>query len=89
MMPLKLLETKKTNQEELQRFKMDQEDFDWLAEHSEEIGEKYKGKYIAVVNKEIFVGDSIEEVMLGARSKYPQRDAFIEYVPVKKRVMVL
>jgi hypothetical protein len=88
-MPLKLIETKKTSKEEFQRFKADQEDFDWLAEHSEEIGEKYKGKYIAVINKEIFVGDSIEKVMLDAKLKYPERDAFIEYVPIKKRVMVL
>jgi|LGVF01.1.fsa_nt_gb hypothetical protein len=88
-MPLKLIETRRTSQEELQRVKMDQVDFDWLAEHTEEIGEKYKGKCIAVVNKEIFIGDSIEEVMRDARSKYPDRDAFVEYVPVKKRVMVL
>lgn len=50
-MPLKLIETRRTSQEELQRVKMDQVDFDWLAEHTEEIGEKYKGKYMAVVNK--------------------------------------
>jgi hypothetical protein len=88
-MPLRLIRTEKTSEEDFERFKKDEEDFHWLAEHSEEIGQKYKGKYIAVINKEIFVGDSIEEVMQNAKLKYPERDPFVEYVPIKKRLMVL
>lgn len=88
-MPLKLIRTERTNEEDLQRFKVDQEDFEWLVTHAREIEEQYRGKYIAVVNKEVFVGDSFEEAEQKAKAKYLQQDPYVEFIPLKPRVMVL
>ncbi len=88
-MPLKLIRTEKPNEEDRRRFEADQEDFGWFAEHAEEIEEQYRGKYIAVVNKQVFAGDSFEEAEQKAKSKHPERDPYVEFVPLKPRVMVL
>jgi len=88
-MSLRLIRTERTSEEDLQRFKADQEDFEWLVRHSREIEEQSKGKYIAVVNKEVFVGDSFEEAEQKAKAKYPERDPYVEFIPLKPRVMVL
>ena len=88
-MSLNLIRTERTNEEDLQRFKADQEDFEWCVEHAQEIEEQYRGKYIAVVNKEVFVGESFEEAEGQARAKHPERDPYVEFIPLKPRVMVL
>ena len=88
-MPLKLIRTERTNEEDLRRFKADQEDFEWLVEHAQEIEEQYRGKHVAIVNKEVFVGDSFEEAERQAKAEYPQRDLYVEFIPLKPRVMVL
>lgn len=88
-MPLKLIRTEKTSKEDLQRFKVDQEDFEWFAEHSEEIERSYRGKFVAVVNKEVFSGNSYEEAEKNAKAKYPECDPYIEHIPLKPRLMVL
>lgn len=45
-------------------------DFDWLIEHSEEVAEKYAGKWIAVRQCEIVgVGDTATEASEQARKQ--------------------
>lgn len=88
-MPLKLVRTEKTNQEELNRFKADQEDFEWFSENAKKIEEKYRGKFVAILNKEIFVGDSFKEAERKAKEKHPERDPYVDYIPLKQRIMVL
>jgi len=88
-MTLTLIESRKATEEEAKRIKMMQEDFDWMMEHSEQIWEKYKGKYIAIVNKEVFVGDSRYEARQKAKEKYPQNNVFTRYIPFKMRVRVI
>lgn len=88
-MALKLTRIEPTSPEDWERFEQDQADFDWLAEHSVEIEEQHKGRYIAVVNRELFVGDNFDEARRKALEKYPDRDPYVEYVPIKRRVIVL
>jgi hypothetical protein len=81
--------TEPKNEEEYQRFLADEKDSRWFSNHYDKIKENYRGKYIAVVNEEFFVGETVEEVEGKARVKYPHRDPFIDYIPLKRRIMVL
>lgn len=79
-MALKFVRTEPKNSEEYQRFLADEKDSCWFSNHYDEIKENYRGKYIAVVNEEFFVGETAEEVERKARVKYPHRDPFINYI---------
>lgn len=88
-MPLKVVRTEKVTLEELQRFRQDEEDYEWLSAHAQEIEVQYKGKFIAVVNQQLFVGESWEEAQAKAKAAFPDRDPIVEYIPWKRRVEVL
>ena len=88
-MPLKFVRIEPKNEEEYQRFLADERDSSWFSEHYDEIKENYKGKYIAVVNEELFVGETVEEVERQAREKYPSREPLVDYIPYKRKVLVL
>jgi len=88
-MTLTLMESRKATEGEVKRIRMMQEDFDWMMEHSEQIWKKYKGKYIAIVNKEVFVGNSRSEAKQKAKKKYPRDNVFIRYIPYKMKVRVI
>jgi len=79
----------KPTEEELKALQQDEEDSRWWNEHAEEIGGKYKGKYIAIVNKEAFPGDSYEEAYQRAKLKYPTMEPLVDHIPFKKEVWVL
>lgn len=87
-MTLELIETGRMLPEELELFQQEQTDLDWLIDHEREIEERYPGKYFAVVNQELFVGDSYEEVEQKVLSKYPDRYPCIEYVPWTKETLI-
>ena len=88
-MPLKLIESRKATAEKQMRGVIVQKDFEWMAEHSTEISEKYRGKYTAVVNEKVFTGKTKEEVVELLRKKYPNRRPFVRYIPYKKKIKVL
>jgi len=88
-MPLKFARVEPKNEEEYQRFLADERDSLWFSEHYDEIRENYKGKYIAVVNEELFVGETAEEAERQARKKYPSREPLVDYIPYKRKVLVL
>lgn len=88
-MPLKFVRIEPKNEEEYQRFLADEKDSSWFSEHYDEIKEDYKGKYVAVVNEELFVGETAEEADRQARHKYPDREPFVDYIPYKRKVLVL
>ena len=88
-MALKFVKTEPRDEEEYQRFLADEKDSRWFSEHYDEIKENYKGKYIAVVNEELFVGETAEKAEVQAKAKYPHRDPLINYIPYKRRIMVL
>lgn len=88
-MSLKIVRTEEVTSEELQRFQQDEEDYEWLSDHAQEIEAQYKGKFIAVVNRQLFVGESWEEVQAKAKAAFPDRDPIVEYIPWKRQVKVL
>lgn len=88
-MALKLVKIEPKNEEEYNKFIADEKDSSWLSENYDEIKNNYKGKYIAVVNAELFVGETAEEAEKQAKMKYPDRDPLIDYIPYKRRVLVL
>ena len=88
-MPLKFVGIEPKNEEKYQRFLADEKDSSWFSEHYDEIKENYKGKYIAVVNEELFAGATAEEAERQARKKYPGREPLVDYIPYKRKVLVL
>ena len=88
-MPLKLIRAEPMLPDEVERFRLDEEDAEWVAEHAAEIEERYRGRYIAVVNKQIYVGDSFEEAEGLARRVCPERDPIVEHIPAKNRLLVV
>lgn len=76
-------------EEELEELRRDAEDIAWWNEHAREFEAKYRGKHLTVVNKEVFAGDTHEEVYEQVQSKYPGQEPFIDYIPYKKEVLVL
>lgn len=64
------------------------DDFAWLTEHSQEIYERYAGKWIAVSNGEIIgVGATATEAAARARAKQPDAEFILELVdPESERV---
>ena len=87
-MALKLLKFEPKDEEQYQQFLADDKDSIWFSEHYEQIKEKYKGKYVAVVNEELFVGETIEEAESKAKEKYPHREPFLDHVPYKQRILI-
>ena len=88
-MALKFMRIEPRNEEQYQQFLVDDNDSFWFSEHYDEIKEKYKGKYTAVVNEELFVGETAEEVEAQAKKKYPGREPLVDYIPYKRRILVL
>lgn len=63
---------------------------DFLFRHSQELFEKYPGKYIAVVDNEfVAVGKSSLEVFRKAKEKYPTKMVSISYIPRKDELVTL
>jgi hypothetical protein len=88
-MPFKVVRTEEITPEELQRFQQDEEDYEWLSACAQEIEAQYKGKFIAVVNHQLFVGESWEEAQSKAKGAFPDREPIVEYIPWKRQVKVL
>jgi hypothetical protein len=58
----------------------------WLQTHAAEVFRSHRGRHICVAGEELFVADSVEEVLRLARAAHPEDDAFfLQYIP-KDRV---
>jgi len=88
-MALKLVESRPATEEEKQRAQEVTADSNWLSQHSAEIWEKYKGKYIAIVEQTLFVGDTWEEAISKAKERCPERGPLVRHIPYKRRIWVL
>jgi len=88
-MPLRLVKERELTEEEKKLFEQGDKDFEWLATHSSEIWEKYKGKYITVVHEELFVGESEADVQAQIQRKYAGKKANIWKIPYKRELWIL
>ena len=56
----------------------------WTTDHIAELREKYKGKWIAVINKQVIAADSeAEKAYDAARKQYPSKVPVIYFVSRK------
>ncbi len=63
---------------------------EFLLRNSQELSEKYAGKYIAIVDEEIAaVGGSEPEVFELAKKKHPDKEVYISYVPTDEEMVTL
>jgi hypothetical protein len=61
----------------------------WLQAHVPEIYSTHRGRCICVAGRELFVGDTVAEVMALAKAAHPDDDgAILRYIPKEKREMV-
>ncbi|MBU0566823.1 hypothetical protein KJ693_05120 [bacterium] len=88
-MALKLVESRPATEEEKKKAQEAEVDDRWFSEHSAEIWEKYKGKYIAIVEQIVFVGDTWEEAISKAKEKCSKREPLVRHIPYKRRIWVL
>ena len=88
-MALRDLGTQEMTAEELEKVRQDEEDEKWWNKNSLEISEKYKGSYVAIVNKGVLVGETYQDTYEKAKRKYPDREPLVEYIPLKREVWVL
>lgn len=57
------------------------DDIAWLTEHSRETGEKYAGKWIAVLNGQVVgVGSTATEAAAQAEAAHPMSDYILEAI---------
>jgi hypothetical protein len=61
----------------------------WLQAHVPEIYAQHRGKFICVAGQELFVADSVKEVMAMAKAAHPEDDgAILRYILKEKRDMI-
>ena len=78
------VKTGKASEEETREARLSQEDLTWWSENSPKlVVEENLGKYVAVVNKEAFFGDTYQEAKKKAKTKYPNRRFIVRRIPSK------
>jgi hypothetical protein len=75
--------------EELEELRRDAENIAWWNEHAHEFETRYRGKYLTVISKEVFAGNTYDEVYEQAKAKYPAEEPFIDHIPYKKETLIL
>jgi hypothetical protein len=62
--------------------------YDWLEAHATEVF-AHRDKYICVAGQELFVADTLEEVLAKASAAHPEDDGrFTKYIPKEKRARI-
>lgn len=63
--------------------------FNWLADHTSEVYERYRGKHICVAGEEVFAGDTPDEAIALASAAHPEdQGGFVQYIPKEKMARV-
>jgi hypothetical protein len=56
----------------------------WLEGHSSEVY-RHRGKFICIAGEQLFVGDTVEDVLSQARAAHPEDDGrFTRYIPLER-----
>jgi hypothetical protein len=57
----------------------------WLQTHAHEVYSQNRGKYICIAGQELFVADSVPEVVELAKQAHPEDDGrYLRYIPREK-----
>ena len=71
------------------RREMFDRNFEWLAGHTSEVYEEFRGKYISVAGQQVFAGDTAQEAIALASAAYPEDlGSFVQYIPKEKMARV-
>ena len=63
---------------------------EFMLRHSQELSEKYPGKYLAIVDKEVVgISSSSHEAYKKAKAKYPDKKVHISYMPTDEEMETL
>jgi hypothetical protein len=58
--------------------------WDWLEAHATNVY-SHRGKYICIAGRELFVGDTVEEVLGAAKAAHPDDEGrFTRYIPLDR-----
>jgi hypothetical protein len=58
----------------------------WLQAHASEVYPRHRGQFICIAGEELFVADTVEEVLRLARTAHPEDDAFFLRCIPRERV---
>ena len=62
----------------------------YLLKHSQELSEKYPGKYVAIVEDELVaVNNSAVNVFRKAKDQFPDKEVCISYIPTEEETVTL
>lgn len=78
------VKTEKMSEEEIRENQLLHEDFVWWADNLPKLSEGNRGKFMAVVNQEVFFGDTYEEAEGKAKAKYPNRRFAVHHIPTRR-----
>jgi len=78
-----------TDAEELTKARQQRERFDrnaaWLQAHIADVYAQHRGKYICIAGEELFVADTVKEVIALATTAHPDDDGwFTRFIPKEK-----
>lgn len=66
------------------------EAYEFLLRHSQELSEKYPGKYLAIVDTEVVgISSSGHEAFKKAKAMYPDKKVHISYMPTDEEMVTL
>ena len=79
------VKTRKLSEEEIRENQLLHEDFVWWCDNSTKFFvEENRGKHIAVVNKDVFFGNTYEEAEEKASATYPNRRFIVHSIPSRR-----
>lgn len=62
----------------------------YLLKHSQELSEKYPGKYVAIVgDKLVAINNSAVNAFKIAKGKFPDKEVCISYIPTEEETVTL
>ncbi len=78
------VKTEKMSEEEILENHLLHEDFVWWADNLPRLSDGNQGKFMAVVNQEVFFGDTYEKAEEKAKAKYPNRRFAVHHIPSRR-----
>ncbi|HMF12565.1 MAG TPA: hypothetical protein VKE94_09675 [Gemmataceae bacterium] len=65
-----------------------QRNWDWLEAHASDVY-SHRGKFICIAGQQLFVGDSIDEVLAGAKAAHPEDvGRLTRYIPKERGLRI-
>jgi len=63
-------------------------DFEWLNKNMLKLQQKYAGRFIAVVNRHVSVGNSAADAYNKSKKLFPEQEPLMDIVPSKECLLL-